>query len=374
MRETELVAKMLGADAEHLDWQDAPLRFWPAERWSRATIDRYRQNPDAFIALPPSPKEVGSLAEDLAGILIRLQPDELWIPMGLGYHVDHRTTRSACLRMLADARGQLGHVPVCMYEDVPYVLTVSHLDRLETGLASHNVRISRRTEDITDVFEEKLRLASIYASQFKLSYMEPIVRKVAESEAGGAGRFAESYQYVERKSSLPRESRISSGAPALTSLKIEMSSLLRERTKIQRLTLVVLPTGSLGRWKANSETLAAVFPNAHFSVYAPERVAWQAELGGSKQAIVRIVRRGRLGCLMAVLRQLFDFGTPTVVLTAAYDRGIKYKMIRALLPFRFVLHAKVLCDFCCVLNEQSDDFEQAAGKRVFSKLLPAKLG
>lgn len=365
LREAELVAKMLGAGAEHLDWRDAQLRFWPVERWSRATIERFSQDPAAFITFPPSPKDIGSLAENLARILIRLQPDELWIPMGIGYHVDHRMTRSACLRMLADAHGQLGHVPVCMYEDVPYALTPTDVVRLdswhtrrllEAGLASHNVRLRRSSEDITDVFKEKLRLVSIYASQFKVSYMEPRVRKVAEREAGGAGRLAEAFHYLEGKRNPPLESSLSPIAPALSSLKIKASSLLRERTKIRRLTVMVLPTGSLGRWKANSETLAAAFPNARFSVYAPETVAWQAEAGGSKQANVRIVRRGRLGCLMAVLGQLFDFRTPTVVLTTgAYSRGLKYKMIKALLPFRLVLHAKILCDFCWVLNEQFGD-------------------
>jgi len=97
----------------------------------------------------------------------------------------------------------------------------------------------------------------------------------------------------------------------------------------------------------------------HLSVYAAERLAWQAESGETTKADVRLVRRGRLGCLMALLRQLFDFRTPTVVLSAgAYNRGLKHKLIRALLPFRHVLNAKVLCDLCCVLKEQFGDFLQ----------------
>lgn len=209
------------------------------------------------------------------------------------------------------------------------------------------------------MFQAKLRLASIYASQFKLAYIEPKLRKIGEREARSAGKFAEAYHYMEGERGLPLESTLSPGAPALAALKREVSCLLRERTKLRRFKVVALPTGSLGRWRADSETLAGAFPNAHLSVYAAEGLAWQADSGGIKQADVRIVRRGRLGCLLAVLRQLFDFRTPTVVLSSgAYNPGLKHKLIKALLPFRHVLYAKVLCDLCCVLNEQFGDFLQ----------------
>jgi LmbE family N-acetylglucosaminyl deacetylase len=359
LQESALVAKMLGAGMECLDWKDAPLRFWPAERWSRETIERFSANASAFVAMPPNPKDVAALAEQLAQCVARLEPDELWIPMGLGEHVDHRGTRSACLRMLAQALDRFSHVPVCMYEDLPYAMTPNHVTQLEAALTSGSTRLTRGREDITDVFQEKLRLVSVYASQFKLSYMEPILRKIGERETGVAGKFAESYHYLEGERKVPVESRLSPGAPALAALKTEVSGLLRQRTKVERLTVVALPSGNLGRWKADSETLAEAFPNAHLAVYASEGVAWQADPNGSKQADVRTVRRGRFGCLVAMMRQLFDFRTPTVVLCAgAYNRGLKHKLIRALLPFRHVLLAKVLCDVCCVLNEQFGDFLQ----------------
>lgn len=356
-QETALVAKMLGAETDCLDWWDAPLRFWPAERWSGDTIERFNANPDAFVGMPPNRRDIAALAEQLKQHLSRLEPDELWIPMGLGNHVDHCTTRSACLRMLADARGQFAHVPVTMYEDLPYALSPRHATRLESALTSAETRLTRGQEDITDVFQEKLRLISVYASQFKLSYMEPILRQIGEREAGVPATAAEAYHYLEGARKLPEESRLSPQAPALAALKTEVGGLLRERTKLRRLTVVALPSGQLGRWETDSKTLAQAFPNADLSVYASEKVAWQAEASGRDQPNVRVVRRGKLGCLVAMLRQLFSFRTPTVVLCAgAYNGGVKNKLIKALLPFRHVLLAKVLCDLCCVLNEQFGDF------------------
>jgi hypothetical protein len=63
--------------------------------------------PCSQVRLTSNQKEVAALAEELTQCVTMLEPDELWIPMGLGHHVDHRLTRSACLRMLADARGRL---------------------------------------------------------------------------------------------------------------------------------------------------------------------------------------------------------------------------------------------------------------------------
>jgi LmbE family N-acetylglucosaminyl deacetylase len=110
--ESALAARTLGAEFACLDWQDAPLRFWPAERWSRETIQQFNANPNAFVSGPPAAGDIAALAQQLTEVVTRLEPDELWIPMGLGHHVDHRVTRSACLRMLAEARGRLSQIPV----------------------------------------------------------------------------------------------------------------------------------------------------------------------------------------------------------------------------------------------------------------------
>jgi LmbE family N-acetylglucosaminyl deacetylase len=161
-----------------------------------------------------SNQEVAALAEELTQCVTMLEPGELWIPMGLGEHVDHRSTRSACLLMLAEARGQFSQMPVCMYEDIRFDGNRATL--LTAALHSVNTRLTRGREDITDVFREKLRLVSVYASQFKLSYIEPILRQVEERETGVAGTFAEAVHYVEGELKLTVESRLRPEAPALS--------------------------------------------------------------------------------------------------------------------------------------------------------------
>jgi hypothetical protein len=104
--------------------------------------------------------------------------------------------------------------------------------------------------------------------------------------------------------------------------------------------------------------LVAAFPNADVRVYAAENLIWQAEEGGSGRLSLTVVR-GRWGWVGAIWRELFRIRTPTVVLWwGAYDAGLKKKLIMLLLPFRHLLFAKTLCDFCGVLNEKLGKLRQ----------------
>jgi len=351
-QESALVARLLGAEFRCLDWPDAPIRFYPAERWTPATVDRFNAEGEYFVNRIPNPKEVSLLAAELTRTLGILAPDELWIPMGLGEHFDHRTTRSACLLMLAEARDRFSHVPTFMYADAPYALVGDSGAQIRATLAEGGTRLVRETEDITDVFEEKLRLISVYGSQFKLSYMEPRMRRLAEREGGAGGKLAEAYHRIEGKPCHALESRLSDDWAGLAALRPEVPAFLAKREKRRHLTVVALPSGNLMRWKTDRETLGKVFPKADLRVYASEDVAWQAEETGDDPPRLRVVRHGWRGWISAIWHELFHFRTPTVVLWwGAYGAGIKRKLIRWSLPFRHVVFAKSLSDLCCVLNE-----------------------
>ena len=361
-RESVLAARLLGAEHHCLDWTDAPLRFYPAERWSEATPEKFKHFPHVFTNMLPDPMDVSGLAEQLVQHLKVLAPDELWIPMGLGNHADHRTTRSACLIMLAEARGQFSGVPVSMYEELPYSATLDHASQIRDALANGGTRSVPNTEDITDVIEEKLRVVSVYASQFKLSYIEPGIRTLGEREAKEAGRFAEKSYRLEGSIHLPPEAQLSRECVGLTALQTAVAKLLVDRKRCRRLRVVVLPSGSLGNWKADSESLVSAFPNADIHAYVPEEMAWLAEEGGNDTLKLELVRRGMRGWLRVICREFFQFGTPTVVLwRGAYgaDPLLRLKklvntLVRLLLPFRRLLFARSTWDLCLVVNDQLD--------------------
>ena len=362
LQESALAARILGGGHRCLDWSDALLRIWPSERWSPPNVERFNKVPQDFRNRCPNPREVSLLAEQLMRELSILAPDELWIPMGLGGHLDHRTTRSACLLMLAEAHDRFSDVPVLMYEDLPYAAKPGHAAQIRTALASCGTRLVRATEDITDVIKEKVRLSSVYASQFEFSYIEAMIHGFGGRAGGAPGRFAEVYHRVEGERCLPPESHLSPDWSGMAALDTGLRSLLQERTKCRRLTVMGLPSGCLLEWKTHSESLVAAFPNTDLRVYASADLAWQAEEGGNVKVRLEVVKGGWGGWISVLLRELFRFRTPTVVIwRGAYSatppmRTLKKlinMLIKLLLPFRQVLFTRRLGDFCCVLNEQA---------------------
>jgi hypothetical protein len=228
----------------------------------------------------------------------------------------------------------------------------------------------RATEDITDVFEEKLRLVSLYASQFKLSFMEPILREIAEREGGGAGKLAEAYYRLQGRGSLPFESQLSRDWAGLALLQKGMRALLVKKAEWRRLTLMALPSTHLVRWGVNRWSLLFAFPNADLHFYVSDNMAWETDEGGNERLKLDFVQGRRRGWIATMWREFFHFHTPTIVLwQGAYGSGLQGKhrkfinalaklingLIKLVLPFRHVLIAKTLADFCGVLNEQLEE-------------------
>ena len=365
-RESALVGRLLGAEHRHLDWADAPLRTVPAARWSSATIEQFTRNPQLFVRVIPNPREVSLVAEQLLRKLSTLAPDELWIPMGLGNHVDHRIARSACLRVLAEAPSLFSDIPVLMYEDLPYAPADDQARQIRSVIASCGGDLVRGAEDITDVFEEKLRLVSVYASQFKLSYMEPAIRRCATREGDAPGRLMETYYRFERRPGLlrvPSDWQFSLDCEDLAALQREVGALRLGRSRWRRVTVLVLPSSHLGEWAANRDSLAAAFPEAHVRVYASGEVAWQAEEGGNDRVMINIVHRGWPQWAVIICCEALRFGTPTFVVWrgaychAPFSRVKKLinAFLKSFLLFRPVFYARMLCDACCVLSDRIDE-------------------
>ena len=362
MEESVLASRLLGATHSHLKWEDAPLRLSSASAWHDASPEQRNEMLEIFSRALPSPAEVNALAEQLLSRLIELEPDELWFPSGLGGHPDHALTRRACFEMLANAHGRLSQIPVYMYEDVPHTASVpGQSERIRDSMAKHGTLLTQTNEDVTDVFQEKLRVLSVFGSQFKVAYMEPRVREVAERAAGSRGRRAEVYYQVRGGLHLPPESMLSPEAHGLGVLRNGCSSILRAGLPRHQVTVLALPSSHLGNAIRERESLHSAFPNVRLRVVGTPNAL--TSTGGliSRGVDLEFAGDGPLGWLAPLLRQSYAVGTPTIVLwRGAYAIGNKRTLkrlintlLRILLPFRPVLFATTLRDVCCVLDELS---------------------
>jgi LmbE family N-acetylglucosaminyl deacetylase len=364
-QESALASELLGATHVSLGWSEAPLRYCPPDRWHFGTPKQLSQLPQIFCKTLPRNEEVELLAQELFEALRILAPDELWIPMGLGDHVDHTTTRRACFRMLSEARSQFSGICVNMYEDIPHkAVAPGQAGQVRDVLARHGTSLTRTVEDVTDVFEEKIRVISVYGSQFKRSYMEPRVRAIAGQDAAVPGRLAEIYHRVDGRFLLPPESDLSSDSIALHSVRDGIRKLVDRRPQARKIVIEILPSSHLARWRTDIEPFLAAFPDSKVRIRAPREISWQTDVHDSPKLSMRLVDGGWLGWTGVVFRGLFQFRTPTLVLwRGAYCSGNKRigkrvvnLFIKLLLPLRPVLFARTLSDCACVLGDRPREF------------------
>jgi LmbE family N-acetylglucosaminyl deacetylase len=116
--------------------------------------------------------------------ILRLEPQQVYFPLGLGGHVDHRLCRDAALALLADGEAWVMPTPawtgrMSFYEDFPYAWWSGF-----SGLADlsgqvievpKGLALEARYADISDQLERKNAGLKVYASQ---------VQRLFESEQG----------------------------------------------------------------------------------------------------------------------------------------------------------------------------------------------
>src|SRR5687768_4959323 len=106
--------------------------------------------------------------------ILRLEPQMVYLPLGVGNHVDHQLCREVGLSLLAEGRRWVMPGPsfigrLSFYEDFPYAWWSDFAGptdgaRLRLDLPT-GVGLEAQYSDITDVMERKAAGMSLYASQ-----------------------------------------------------------------------------------------------------------------------------------------------------------------------------------------------------------------
>ena len=192
--EDERFAYFAEASVVFLDLPDAVFRGYEGDDQLLGPV---RPDDDAPISI---------LRREIA----RLEPQTVYVPLGVGNHVDHQLCRDVGVALLAEPRRWVMPGPewagkVVFYEDSPYSWWqgFQSLDDLPEGALEgipREVLLTPRYADISDQMERKVRGISIYESQIDRLFgdrksMAATVRQHGAGLGliGRAGRAAERY-------------------------------------------------------------------------------------------------------------------------------------------------------------------------------------
>jgi LmbE family N-acetylglucosaminyl deacetylase len=340
--ESELVMRVLGGKHLVLDGLDAPLRYQPGN-WNLGWFKKNRRSISAFINHSATDGEIDTCAVWVERLLMETDAVEVWIPLGVGTSADHETTRNACLLALMRLVETGRNFEVFLYQDVPYAMNFPlHTNQILEALISSGAEVERQVSDVTTAMPAKLRLISIFASQFKMSYMRPKVEVTARLASGSDGRLCELFMRMYKMPQSTDRFKLYSGWSDVLGIQKRLMKWLPKNRGVKRIT-ILCPMG-VGRWKENMSVMLRIFPNANFEIHLTEDACDETYRFISSRITVLAVRGLALAWILRLLKLFIWPSHPMIVLTGTRYRSM-IPMVRTMFGISKPLPATTMDHF-----------------------------
>lgn len=352
--ESRLAASLVGAEFQGLGLLDAPIRLLPPEQWSNDFLPEQVRMTHGFLGSHPIPHVVRDVAHVLKRALQDLAPDEIWIPMGLGTHVDHRTCRSACLQALSSAQGAQSQLPVRLYEDLPYSQQ-AHRQQILQAFKAVGTKLTLKTEDISRVMDKKLHAVGTFPSQFKFSFMAPRLILAASEVARRAGYSEAGEQFFEltRPFNIPRETALAINRDSLHASNLNAQEFARKALTHKHLNILVLPSGVLGSQHEVCTALAGIFPNMRVTINVIGENQKASSTHCFRNVRIKYVSATSWFSRWILARELLRMGTPMILVRWGDQQGswLNRAVLKLLQASRTLLIAPSLSDLSALWEE-----------------------
>ncbi len=343
-QESLLAARYLKARYQTLCEPDIAIRYIDPERYVTGDLRATMRAHGAYRHAPPPPEEIGRLAARLWQALEEASPDQIWMPLGLGNHFDHRLIRDACLHVVSKHWGVLQSVQILFYEDLPYAFDhPGSVDAVVAMLRQRGAELERRPVAIDAVLADKIECLKIYASQLPIEQIQPVIEGYASSAAGAAGGHAEVLWQLTRPPALPfAPIVVAEGVPA-AALADAARRVFERRATTRRLGLLI--GHQLCEWVELARLLRAIFPNARLDVLASGEN--REALAGPDDPRIRVAffERSAASRLLAIARWAGRFDD-TVLVFGGPQFARAGGWLARLLPSRHAYAFENLSDMC----------------------------
>jgi LmbE family N-acetylglucosaminyl deacetylase len=309
-KESELFAAMIGGDHVEAGMTDAALRYRDAD-WTLDFFQRHHMSISAAISRNPCMDERARWLRAASKLLTDVKSDEVWIPLG-SPHADHELTVNAFLAAMVSNPQLVAERVVRMYQDVPYAAQFpEYKSEMLAALKQAGMVLEPETIAIDEAFKEKLRLVSVYASQFELRAMRGDIEASALSH-GSATAYTELLWTVRE---LPRQLDPSGIEPVSDVVRKRESEALawgqRNKAAARIRVLLLVPTG---QWASDLKVLCEAFPLARFEIVVAPAVAAEVRDVKSDRVAVREVAAGTLAWGLLGLQLVAARPMPTLFL------------------------------------------------------------
>ena len=323
--ESILAASKVGANFISLDFLDAPLRMQDSTEWNEKYLSSDYHKAQGYISNHPIPHHVNEISALLDEILNEQLPDEVWIPMGLGNHVDHKTTRAACLKTLSTKKICKSKLQIRLYEDLPYS-SPNHCQQVIDAFKDVGTSLTLKTEDISTVMNKKLETVGVFLSQFKIQFMAPRLLQAAAKIATEAGfsSAGESSYLLNGTLNIPKEIMLSTSKKVSL---IEESDALAFRETISQfksLTILTLPSGITGDIPDVAKALMDLFPEKINNILSVSETRESSYFTSFSNMSIGYIPKNSWQCFYELIKIISKINQPLIIIKCS---SIKFKLV-----------------------------------------------
>ena len=291
----------------------------------------------------PEPREVSAVAEAIFRQMQALLPHEIWIPLAVSGHPDHRMVRNASLLMLRDHEAFFSGRKIGMYQDLPYAATPpGQTQKLVRAMQLAGAQLRREEMDVTGVFEKKLAAVLRYKSQFRPSdWIPDLCRAAREGVGAHESKWVEVYYRVDvPPPPIPRLA-LSTWEPTWKA-GLQLARFASRAAGAKRLLL-------LSPYRQEMQQIAALLrrtlPDPALQVITPRPNGCEAQgAEGPHWNTAYFETRRPWQLLSAWMRVLSQPGVPVVLVLKVSERPL-WRLVRVLRIARIMLPLRALLVF-----------------------------
>ncbi len=285
--ESQIVARLVWGRHTPLDLVEATLRYNP-QPWTLDWFRRHEQAVWEYLKHAAGRGELELWTQAIAKAIDDVEPEEIWMPLGIGVHVDHQLTRHACLNILRTNPNLVEQHVIRFFQDVPYAADFpNHTAALVETLRGAGIKLEEERVDVTDVKQEKAHLLSVYLSQWKTEIIQLRVENCSKALGGPPGSSQELWYRVTAAPTQDLD-MIDTSAMKDSIYRVvrDLAPWLRRNRNARQIGIVL--AAPMGRWADDLKYLLDYFPNAQFEVHTQSKFAGHAEMFASPRVEVRL--------------------------------------------------------------------------------------
>lgn len=354
-KESQLFARTINGRHINLDLREAHIRFFEGT-WTREWYEANKLSLGSFQNRRYAESDFISWNEAIREFLTKQNVSEIWIPCGIGEHVDHGLARDACLSAIGSLVGQnaMPRPVIKLYLDVPYAWRrPQHIQTLRTAIAEAGGTIDGEVHCIDAQMNGKLHNLKIYASQFKVESIKDQITGSARLAATGSNpggcKSAEALWSVQR---LPSRLPVISSFydfHMLAKMRPAFDSWRAKAKRAKRIRLLLLAAS--GDWRRDSSALLAQFPDAAIEVHALRDFAAEFAAFESGRISISMVERGAKSWMRRALTIAATPGAPIAFISGT-KRERQARLLARLWPGSPVIVLPSLAHLSILLDER----------------------